>query len=387
MSNATIRQRGALRRVSAVDYASADETLRTAALLLVPEDQTQRQVFEKLMPNLYVLRNKGFSWAQLTKLLNECGLHLQPSTVRTYYSEMLAARMDICQARMNEQIAVMAAVRSETVGVDLSAISGRVQSFMQQQQKTALARMDALSPPATHSGSIEAEPGRRAVPAPAPTQRPKSIPAASAPPPPQNTEGESEGDGNAPAGEFGLLGLSGPSQQSQNAPAGFFTLDAEPAPQARPVAPPEPPKTVRREAQPPVRAQTTPAAAERAPVAVSQAGVASAPTQGVASKRTSPLQEGVPPLKRRDNVPAHVYEPGELEHPAIPGLMLSLEQRLYGASLEYFDEGGDEAGVIKVETPDQKRFRVVWRQTVPVTPTRTAASFTKMDQTLFSHQS
>ncbi|RWA45711.1 hypothetical protein AU476_01385 [Cupriavidus sp. UYMSc13B] len=86
-------------------------------------------------------------------------------------------------------------------------------------------------------------------------------------------------------------------------------------------------------------------------------------------------------------MPGYVYEPGELEHPAIAGLMLNLEQRLYGASLEYFDEDGDDAGVIRVESPDEKRFRVVWRQTVPITPTRTAASFTKMDPSLFSPQS
>jgi len=66
--------------------------------------------------------------------------------------------------------------------------------------------------------------------------------------------------------------------------------------------------------------------------------------------------------------------------------MLSLEQRLYGASLEYFEVDSDKAGAIKVETPDEKRFRVVWRQTVPITPTRTAASFTKMDPSLFSPQ-
>lgn len=384
MSNATITRRGALRRVSAVDFASADETLRTAALLLVPEDQTQRQVFEKLMPNLYVLRSEGFSWAQLTKLLNECGLHLQPSTVRTYYSEMLAARMDICQARMNEQIAVMAAVRSETVGADLSAVSGRVQAFMLRQQQTALAKVDALSPPATHSKSVEAVPRRRTIPAPSalPTLRPsESLTSASAPQAPQNaSSGDAEDDDNTPSREFGLLGLSGPSQQSQSGPAGFFTLGAEPAPPARPAAPPER-QPGRRHVQSP--AQTASVSPQRAPASIVHTNVA---TQSAAKKRVSPLQDGIPTLKRRDNVPDCVYELGDLEHPAIPGLMLSLEQRLYGASLEYFEEDGDEAGVIKVETPNEKRFRVVWRQTVPITPTRTAASFTKLDPALFSPQ-
>jgi len=369
--------------VSAADFAPADETLRTAALLLVPEDQTQRQAFEKLMPNLYVLRSKGFSWAQITKLLNECGLHLQPSTVRTYYSEMLAARMDICQARMNEQIAVMAAVRSETAGMDLPAVSGRVQAFIQLQQQTALAKVDALSPPATQSKSVEATPHRRAIPAPSPlpTRRPSESPtSASTCQASQNAKNCDAEDDNVPSGEFGLLRLSGSSQQSQGGPAGFFTLGVEPAAPARSAAPPER-QPGRRQVQAP--AQTASVSPQRAPANITHTSVA---TQSAAKKRVGPLQEGVPALKRRDNVPDRVYEPGDLEHPAIPGLMLSLEQRLYGASLEYLEVDSDKAGAIKVETPDEKRFRVVWRQTVPITPTRTAASFTKMDPSLFSPQ-
>jgi hypothetical protein len=78
-------------------------------------------------------------------------------------------------------------------------------------------------------------------------------------------------------------------------------------------------------------------------------------------------------------VPAEVYEPGTLEHPAIPGLMLALEARLYGAALEYADGGGE----IHIETADEKRFRVLWRQPQRPTATRTADSFTTMDTSLF----
>lgn len=100
--------------------------------------------------------------------------------------------------------------------------------------------------------------------------------------------------------------------------------------------------------------------------------------------RVSPLQEGVVPLPKRDTIPADVYDPDKvLEHPAIPGLMLTRDQRLYGAALEYCDEEGEEAGVLKMESQDQKRFRTLWRQKVPVTETRTGQSFTKMDQSLF----
>lgn len=386
MSEVITRRIGPLQRVAASDFSVAEEVLKTAELLIIPEDQTQRQAFEKLMPHLYVLRNKGCSWPQLAKLLGECGFKLQPSTVRSYFSEMLAARMDVCQARMNEQIALMAAIRSETSGADISAISGRVSAILAGRQSSAAPKVDALFGPVTNSRIAEVDPRTKALSAPAaqPSQNASPI-RPQAQKPPTVAENPIDEPDSLTTGEFGLLGLSAPAQLPQSGPAGFFTLDAEPTPPAKPTAPPER-QVNRRQAHASTPAQAAPVAPEQAPTGVAQASVASTPTQGVAKKRLSPLQEGVPPLKRRDNVPSFVYEPGDLEHPAIPGLMLNLEQRLYGASLEYFDEDGEDAGVIQVESPDEKRFRVVWRQTVPITPTRTAASFTKMDPALFTPQ-
>lgn len=379
----TRRPTRALQRVAASDFSVAEEVLKTAALLIVPEDQTQRQAFEKLMPHLYVLRNKGCSWPQLAKLLGECGFNLQPSTVRSYFSEMLAARMDVCQARMNEQIALMAAVRSETAGADISAISGRVNAVLERLQSSAAPKVDALFGPATSSRAIEPPQRTSAVSAgPRPVEhvsqaRPRAVAQTPAP-----TVESHDDQTDSPNGEFGLLGLSGPSEHSPSGPAGFFTLDTPAAPAPSPAPAEREPDRI--QAKAPKPAQTASAAPQRPSAAAPRTSVASAPTHNAIKKRASPLQDGVPALKRRDNVPASVYEPGELEHPAIPGLMLNLEQRLYGAALEYFDGEGDEAGVIKVETADEKRFRVVWRQTVPITPTRTAESFTKMDPSLFS---
>ena len=104
--------------------------------------------------------------------------------------------------------------------------------------------------------------------------------------------------------------------------------------------------------------------------------------------RVSPLQDCVVPLPKRDTIPADVYDPDKvLEHPSIPGLMLTMDQRLYGAALEYCDEEGEEAGVLKIESQDQKRFRTLWRQRVQVTETRTGNSFIQMDQSLFPPRS
>lgn len=390
MSEVMTRRSGQLHRISASDFTAAEEVLKTAALLIVPEDQKQRQAFEKLMPHLYVLRNRGCSWVQLTKLLGECGFKLQPSTVRSYFSELLADRMNVCQARMNEQIALIAAIRSETAGVDVSAISGRVNAYLERLQQSAAPKVDAMFGPPTNGRVIEAELETQTKPfqLAQPTQRTRpALPQAATKKPPESPENDDDPPADAPTGEFGLLGLSGPPQHPSNGPTGFFKLDAEPSPQVPAVVPPAH-QDQHRQSQAPRSGVTASVAPPRTPAgAPHRLGATSAPTQGAIKKRISPLQEGVPPLKRRDSVPAHVYEPGTLEHPAIPGLMLSLKQRIYGASLEYCDEEGDEAGVLKVETPDEKRFRVVWRQTVPITPTRTAASFTKMDPALFPTRS
>lgn len=379
MTDAVTRRRGPLQRVGAEDFTVAEEMLRTAAFLVVPEDQTQRMAFEKLMPHLYVLRNKGCSWAQLTKLLSQCGFKLQPSSVRQYYSEMLAERMDICQARMNEQIAILAAVRTETAGTDLSKISTRVNAFMARLQQTTGSRVDAMfGLEANQSGDA---PAMSQLPKPALTTSKTTPPSAAidsgsafaAKNHPEATEEET-------TGSFGLLGL-GPTPKTSSGPA-FFNLDPEnssnqTASETVSLAAKLPKQPAAQIAEPTAKPSKTIESANKAPRPDSSGKVA---------KRVRALQEGIPPLKeRRANVPAEVYDDPDLlmEHPAIPGLMLDRAQRLYGASLEYCDVEGDEAGVIKVEDPTQKRFRVLWRQQAVVTQTRTGDSFIKMDAALF----
>jgi len=63
---ATAARSGPLQRLASLDLAAAQHVLETAALLIVPDDLTQRRAFERLMPNLYVLRNKGFTWGQMS---------------------------------------------------------------------------------------------------------------------------------------------------------------------------------------------------------------------------------------------------------------------------------------------------------------------------------
>lgn len=313
----------ALRRLTAGVVSDTAEVLKAAAVLLEPDDATQRRAFGQLMPYLYVLRNKGCSWTQLTQLLNQCGFRLQMSTVRCYYSEMLAARMDACQARMNEQIEIMKEVRAETQGVEIASINDRVQAVLARARAASKAKVDEVFGAVT-----SALPSR---------------------PVPQPTVADPQ---EAPVTARKELGQA-------------------------PVLPPAPKKV------------TTPSRnASVQSASISQAagnGSASIPTARAASPlhKCRPLQSGFPELPKREGVPDAVYRPGNLEHPAIPGLQLTLAQRRYSASLEYTDAEGE----IHTETADQKRFRVKWQKPIPMTETRTGGDFTKMDPNIFAKRS
>ena len=74
-----------------------------------------------------------------------------------------------------------------------------------------------------------------------------------------------------------------------------------------------------------------------------------------------PLRHGVKQLERRYNVPEEVYMDCQLEHPAIPGLLLSRDDRLYSEHLEITDANGDE----RFETFVEFRFRIIWKKPIP----------------------
>jgi hypothetical protein len=60
--------------------------------------------------------------------------------------------------------------------------------------------------------------------------------------------------------------------------------------------------------------------------------------------------------------------------------MLNLDQRLYGAYLDIIEMND---GSIRLETIQEKRFRILWKQPIPMTPSRTSGDFTKMNLALF----
>jgi len=321
---------GAPKRIGGNDADAAIAVLQVAMLLVVPEDQTQRQVFATLMPYLYVLRNKGCSWPQLTKILVDCGLNFQPATVRTYYSEMLEARQDLCQERMNEQLMVMAEIRKETQGVDMAAITSKVSTVLKERRLSHTAKVDAVL---GLGGGVLAE-------------RPAGGGAAGRTPSPVV---EAAGLVNK-EDSFGLLNLK-PVEQKKTASPGFFNLDDEPA---EPVVQTQKPVATPDAVLSPVLNQrgnpsdSKPRKSGSRPAPFVEKTATDAPSLEIKPKFVcQPLQPDIEELERRARHPDEIYEDGEMEHPYISGLMLSREQRLYGATLEYMDT---ESGEILMES-------------------------------------
>lgn len=314
------------------------------------------------MPHLYALKNRGCSIEQITALLGQLKFNLQPSTVRTYFVEGLAERMDKCQERMNEQLLMLAEVRKVTKGAEVSDIAERAVAIMEKHKTAAASKIDTLlgGSSATPVAQTSAE-----TVTPVLTENKNSgLRPAPVNSPPANVVSPLVPSDDA--GGFGLLNLKPVAKKAASKAPAFFSQDdsTPPVPNLQ-ISKPNPENKI---------------SVLRPAVLITPPESNSRNTASPAIKlRCLPLKDGVEPLKPRPNVAPEAYLPGDLEHPKIPGLLLSLDDRLYNAALEYADENGE----VKLETLDEKRFRIRWTRPIPMTQTMTDDSFTKMDMSLF----
>ncbi|MBK4737305.1 hypothetical protein [Noviherbaspirillum pedocola] len=321
MNSPQTKPRGPRQRFSAEDATVIRGVLDAATRYLVPNDATQRQLFSSYMPDLYVLRNKGCSFSQIAALLKQCGFNLHPATVRQYYSEMLADRLDECQRRMNEQILLMAEVRKEIAAVDPSLVHNKLAEIDERSRSLVASKTESIF-------------------------------------------GVREDQKTTAAHE--------PAKPSREKP-GHKLLNS-PILQDEPVVPEIGSATSQiceTDSSSPVTTELRKNHLATPQLKCSNPG---------RNLRCVPLASTVKLIKKKEELPDEVYQPGDMEHPAIPGLILNLEQRLSSASLEYIDLDSDERSI---ETLSEKRFRVFWQKPVPMTPSRTAHSFVKMDMSLF----
>lgn len=230
--------------------------------------ESHRHAFSELMPELRMLRNKGFTFQQIATLLRQIGLRLQPSMVRQYFNEGLEDHNDKFMERMDEQLGLLADMKKTTPGITLGAAGKQIEIDI-----------------ASHNPDLPIVHAAKKA-----------------------------------------------------APELFNTCDVE-------------------------NANTNGDHGEK-----------------FQFLRCLTLRPSEKQLPCREGVPEEVYENGLMEHPAIPGLMLSLEERIYWAQLEI-----DENGTIRIETEMERGFRIKWKKPIPVTPSATSADFVQMDYELFKN--
>lgn len=317
---ATAGQTGVNRkRIGLVDRQAIENSLEAAAFALLPDEYTQRDVFRVLMPKLYVMRKRGFGFRQITKLLGEAGLHLAIGTVRTYYYEFLVEMLEECDLYRQQTEGDLKESRPRQKDPARKELIARAQADVQTQVSSA-----AEARTASTLGRLLAVP-----------------------------VGEAAGASMAPA----------------------------PAPAA--VAPPQvPDKPAARGVQKPPLAPT---GADKNPVsqkpALPASGGQSAPpaalvARPVGSGSVKCLTEPAPAdIEEREGLPAQVYTDAMLEHPAIPGLLLSRAQRFFSARLKYQLADGST----KMETGTQMINRRGWTAPAAALKGRTSGDFVQMN--------
>ena len=96
------------------EICTEDENHLKAKVNVEPEEAiSQRQFIKVLMPSLFVLRHKGFSFRELSKMLGELGIRLKEATLREYYSDFKSETKDACEKQLAKQLPIWERVRLE----------------------------------------------------------------------------------------------------------------------------------------------------------------------------------------------------------------------------------------------------------------------------------
>jgi hypothetical protein len=103
MTMKRVKPTGPLRRLTSDDYFVIKRVLAITARIGIPNDQTQRKAFKKMVPTIFAVRKKtGATFQEITTLFNKCGFALKQSTVRSYYAQFLPLLQKECEAMVQE---------------------------------------------------------------------------------------------------------------------------------------------------------------------------------------------------------------------------------------------------------------------------------------------
>lgn len=93
--------RNKLNRISNSQQVELGRILVDAEKSVAAEERTQRSVIRDLIPHIYVLRKmKGYTFKQISEILNQGGCSLTAGSLGKYYSLMYPRRIDDCNAAL-----------------------------------------------------------------------------------------------------------------------------------------------------------------------------------------------------------------------------------------------------------------------------------------------
>lgn len=316
-------------KIGAVDKHAITVSLDVAAAALEPDEYSYRAVFKEIMPKLYVMRHRGMSFPQLHKVMHQAGFPIALTTVRTYYNEFLVDMLDECQKFLKRMEKVIE--NSEKfVEVD------RSEHF--RQAKAAVRTAVAEAGDARAAAAISAITGGALMA-------------------PQKAEHANEMTPQRPAQ------LPEPSMGS-----GSIEDQAKPDPQWKSNA-------LGRAA---IKALDAPAQTDRDAIGREAGRRNAGQPRGSARCLTTPDKAQI---GEADGLPPEVDSEDILEHPAIPELMLTRNQRLFIGRLSYISDAGDEL----IEKGTEMMNRREWTKAAPSIAGRTAEDFVPLDASLFKN--
>ncbi|MDR5791674.1 hypothetical protein P9281_34575 [Caballeronia sp. LP003] len=330
------------KKIGVVDKQAIGLALEVAAVAVDPEEYNYRTVFREMMPKLYVMRQRGMSFTQLHRILNQTNFPITASTLRTYYNECMLEMLDECQKyfkRMERLIEgaekTIEADRTEEIRATKSALQTARTTEAMKRATLALGAISASSSGVDNGASMVPLPDPKAAQTGGQMQRPDPL---------LGSGMQSTLATPAPLAERGAL----PRANTTEAPA----LDApvHAAPQRCTVN----------------AAQTLPSRPETA-------------ESGSAKCLTNPVESQIEVLP---HTPNEVLSDALLEHPAIPGLLLDRSQRLFKGRLEYVNSAGAKC----IEKGTETMNRRDWKAAIPPSVGRTSGDFVELDTTIIGRR-
>ncbi|KDR39901.1 hypothetical protein BG61_29560 [Caballeronia glathei] len=87
-----------------MDFEAIKISMEFAAFVAEVDEYTQLSVFTDAMPKIHTMRRRGFSFRQITRVLNSAGMSLTYASVRTYYYRLYPTMVRECERYARKQI-------------------------------------------------------------------------------------------------------------------------------------------------------------------------------------------------------------------------------------------------------------------------------------------